>query len=219
MGIVRKTPPNYGRSFECRVLIGPASEVARVEVPEPRDFLVQLGDTASEFLINRSNMPVCEIQYGNGGVGNVTQLQPSVRGSVYHVTASMVVVRAFVLQDEFQPNTGGRFSANIGFGRPSAGQFSQQIEVPPGGTTDVRLLPWTTDILVTGFEPTGIPAAATLDWLNFNSLGVSGLTTLPPLVSSYQTRQPIPYYMANVVRFDNPDVVAYHANVTQYWLV
>lgn len=230
-----KAKPNFGRSFPLRVLLGSEQEVARVEHESPRDFCVQLGDTNSMFDITSPNMPFVTLLYGNGGVGNVTQrLDVPVRGSVYHVVASTLVVRAKLIQDEgATPDENARFSANIGYGRPSYGQTTQELSIGTGAFADVRLLPWVTSLRVVARALTAGPFVdPSFDYINITSGGTGSVGTFTnPIETALDTggagvafpqgfEIPIPYVYANGIRITNNDPGFFcEVRVTQYWQV
>lgn len=217
---ILRRPPNYGRSFAVAALLGNEQEVARVELPKPTDFLVQLGDTGSEFILTPGNMPYVNVLYGNGGIGNTTRLQPTVRGSVYHVTASTVIVRAILPQDEFILSSEGRFSANIGFGRPSQGLYSEAVEVSAGGPAiDIPLLPWTTHVQITAFDNNAAINNTTYRYLGVTPTAVNAFGAAARDVAQLVEKQPIPYFMANTLQLDNTSGQVSRLEVTQYWLV
>lgn len=215
----RNATPNWGRSYPMSAVYGSEQEIARVDLPVPRDMTIMLGDTASMFVIGSHALPVVTIQYGTGGTANQTLIPATVRGSIYHVIAQSVVVRAIIKQSEATAAPNARFQAMVGLGRPSTLTHTERIDVPAMGAgvdTDVKLLPWVTSIEIRP-EYTVTPATApTIRWL---SIVDGGTTDAVNRVKIADFADPvfIPYGSTNGIRIENNDSNGFQAYVTQYW--
>lgn len=215
----RNAVPNWGRSYPMASVYGSEQEIARVDLPVPRDMTIMLGDIASMFLIGTHALPVVTIQYGTGGTANQTQIASTVRGSIYHVIAQSVVVRAFIAQSEATPASNARFQAMVGLGRPSTQTITHRVDVPAMGAgvdTDVRLLPWVNRISIRP-DYTVTPATQPeIRWLAITEGGAtSAVNNLD--ISDFAAPVWIPYGSTNGIRIVNNDANGFQAYVTQYW--
>jgi hypothetical protein len=199
---------------------GSEQEIARVDLPVPRDMTIMLGDTSSAFLIGLSALPVVTIQYGTGGTANVTKIPARSLGSIYHVVAQSIVVRAFIAQSEATTAPNARFQAMVGLGRPSTQTYTQRIDVPASGAgvnTDIRLLPWVTRVSIQPpdyFTPPATPAD--ISWLAIVDGGPTDAVGSEP-ITGFASPVYLPEPWTNGIRIANHDTNGFIAHVTQYW--
>jgi hypothetical protein len=198
-------------------LLGSDQEVARVDLPYPRDITVMLGDTSSSFLIGVTLLPNVTIQYGTGGTSNVTTLPARSLGSIYHVVAQSIVVRAAIPQNPSAVTSQrARFQAMVGLGRPSSQAYSVRYHVT--SSVDIRLLPWVNRVSINPEYTGGVPPATLpeVKWYAVEDGGIVGetLTGTTPIAELEG-----PYYLptptTNMMRLTT--LTAFDANVTQYW--
>jgi hypothetical protein len=146
------TPINWGKGYEISYLRSSPQEMARVELPESRDLTIMLGDPAE--IRNYATQCDCSITVGNGGTSYELKLNSSVRGTVLHVVARSVVVRAQLRNVAISDNPppGGvfksRFAVQVGLGSPSRHQITHARTVATPGTTYIPLMPWSHSVAI-----------------------------------------------------------------------
>lgn len=220
----RAVPPNWGRSFPMSTAYGFDQELARVELPVPRDMTIMLGDPASTFLANYG--PTCTIQYGIGGTAAITQLTQSLLGTVYHVVAQSVVVRARMEQTEVDTSllfaSNARVQAMVGIGRPSCCLANTQTVSPPVEPvlpTFFKLMPWVTRVSMTLLSDAEGTETRAIKWgtrTDFDNTTYAYDEVVP--VSAFAgAGLYVPRSEINCLVFEDPAIQTYTVSITQHW--
>lgn len=133
MGV--KTRPKWGRSHPVNISqnVGEDFEYVRVDLPEPRDFTIMIGNPSESLFSFQQTAavgddPLCwsfasyfTISATVGGTNTIIQAISPVLGTVRHVVAQSLVVRAQVPGLDGSPGPAWnktRFAIGAGPGRP-----------------------------------------------------------------------------------------------------
>jgi hypothetical protein len=222
MGVQRKVPPNWGRSYPMQntAPTGPDVELVRLELDESRDVTLYLNDGSNT--LSYPNLNEMHIRFGNGGTARELSVFPSVLGSVIHVVASSVFVHAYNYSASAPTNELGslRVSAMAGLGRPSEttrrlyNDANSNNQVAAASNRDFILDPWTFAAQISVQLLAGaVVGSVTVTELNRSPLGDTPLVAAEPIANYSFFKTLHPY--CNVLRVSNANAAAVYADVSE----
>jgi hypothetical protein len=168
---MKKQPPNWGRSFPLSALTtGNTVELVRLDLETSHDVTLYLGDIGSS--ANPTHPEIFNVSFANGGTSMDFEVLGAMVGSVVHVVAKTVIVRAqkYPAVAGIIPNVSPRVSAMAALGRPF--RNAQRVDANVGaGTTFLMvplMAPWTSQLQITSW-PSG--AGALVNVLYIDTVG------------------------------------------------
>ena len=218
----RLVKPNWGRSAPVvrAAAAGPPVELIRVQLPEPTDFTIYIGNITDDLVDQRVVFAGADsvienqwtLSWGNGGTMREHRDFQTVRGTVVHVAASSIILT--------QPNritptipdsvlAQLRISAMAAVGRPTP--YTKRAElavgtalISAGETAYVRLSPWATDVLIMSSVASagGDPALVDVTQMFRDSTPANSHQSIAMSLSSYATKRGLSQF-ANVLQLVN----------------
>lgn len=209
MPVLRKPPPNWGRSFPMQRSSGPEVQLVRLDLPQAADVTLYLNEGVN--LLTYANLNEFHVSFGSGGTARSLTLIASVRGTVLHVVAATVEVRSQITAQSFVPDnqlSQLRVSAMAGLGRPYTsqryllGEDNPLNNINPSSSRDFLIDGWVTAAQITlQLAAAALSTAVTVTEIHRNPLGDTTLVIAQPVANYASPKVLNP--LCNVIRVAN----------------